>query len=228
MSRLIKTTTALLAVALMSVAIVSAGPGDGPPDRPQGDQPPRERGPRGPEGEARRGFRPPPNPFMDALDLDKDGELSAEEIENAVVALKSMDENEDGKLSDDEVHPKRPPFGPRDGRGPRGARGPEGDRGPGGPPGEGRRGGPRDPKAIVDHMMSFDENGDEKISQDEAPERMARLFDVADTDEDGLLSKDELTTAVEKRMQGRVKGQGKGKGKGKQGRQGPLDAPPTE
>ncbi|MCA9076055.1 MAG: hypothetical protein KDA93_13590 [Planctomycetaceae bacterium] len=223
MSRVFKTTAALMAMCLLIVAAVSAGPSDGPPDRPEGARPPRERGPRGPEGEGPRGFRPPPNPFMEALDLDKDGEISAEEIENAVVALKSMDENEDGKLSHDEVHPQPPHRGPGDERGPRGPRDPEGARGPGGPPGEDR---PRDPKVVVDHMMSHDKDGDDKISREEAPERMARLFDVADTDGDDALSRDELTKALEKRMQGRGKDKGKGKGKGKGDNPGRPDAPP--
>jgi Ca2+-binding EF-hand superfamily protein len=38
------------------------------------------------------------NPLFQALDTDKDGELSAAEIANAPAALKTLDKNKDGKL----------------------------------------------------------------------------------------------------------------------------------
>jgi hypothetical protein len=45
-----------------------------------------------------------------ALDVNRDGELSAEEIEGAVEALRALDRNGDGKLAGDEIHPPhRPP-----------------------------------------------------------------------------------------------------------------------
>lgn len=43
------------------------------------------------------------DPVMLALDADKDGELSAEEIANAPVALKSLDKDSDGTLSAGEL-----------------------------------------------------------------------------------------------------------------------------
>ena len=49
---------------------------------------------------ARRG-----GPLMRALDTDRDGELSAEEIEDAVASLLMLDENGDGKLSREELAP---------------------------------------------------------------------------------------------------------------------------
>jgi predicted O-methyltransferase YrrM len=66
----------------------------------------------------------PPNPLLDVFDTDRDGTLSASEIENAVAALKKRDANGDGKLADDEI---RPPG--RGGRGPGGPGGPGADRG---------------------------------------------------------------------------------------------------
>jgi len=109
-------------------------------------QPPRDARPDGPPPEGGRpdGPMPPPNPVMMALDKDGNRELSEEEINNAVTALKTLDRNNDGRLSDDEIRPPRPegpPRGPgREGRfdGP-----PRGDRPPGedGPP-DARR--PRD------------------------------------------------------------------------------------
>jgi hypothetical protein len=55
-----------------------------------------------------------------ALDADGDGEISSDEIEGAVAALKKLDQNGDGKLAGDEIRPKRPPM---DGNGPGGDEG---------------------------------------------------------------------------------------------------------
>jgi hypothetical protein len=96
---------------------------------------------------------------MAALDADKNGELSAEEVANAATALKALDKNGDGLLSRDELRPPefrgprrgdgdRPRDGdrsrdgdrPRDGDGDRGrGRRPEGDRPPDGSRREGDR-----------------------------------------------------------------------------------------
>jgi len=62
----------------------------------------------------RRG--PPVHPLMTALDADKDGEISADEIKNASDALKQLDKNNDGKVSGEEARPRFGPFGRRDRR----------------------------------------------------------------------------------------------------------------
>ena len=74
--------------------------------------------------EGRRARRRPPNPpdgpprvtqllpAMDVLDRDKNGEISAREIEQAVARLKSLDRNNDGKLDEVELRP-RPERRPR-------------------------------------------------------------------------------------------------------------------
>lgn len=51
----------------------------------------------------------PPPPVIAALDSDRDGTISAEEMENAPASLKSLDKNDDGELSPEELHPHGPP-----------------------------------------------------------------------------------------------------------------------
>jgi Ca2+-binding EF-hand superfamily protein len=45
---------------------------------------------------------------LTALDTDHNGEISAEEIANAAVTLKTLDKNNDGVITDDEVRPSFP------------------------------------------------------------------------------------------------------------------------
>lgn len=101
-------------VCLVATSLTQEPAGRG---RPQGP-------PQGPPG--RGGLRGLPG--VAALDANRDGELSAEEIAGATAKLKEFDTNRDGKVSGDELRGTLPL-----GRGPRGPRG-------GGPPfGAGRR-----------------------------------------------------------------------------------------
>lgn len=88
-------------------------------------QPPPQR-PAGGEGRPPR--RPPP-PLIAALDSDKDGTISAAEIEAAAESLKALDQDGDGSLSQKEIGPPPPPAGP--GRPPQD--GPEGQEEPDAP-----------------------------------------------------------------------------------------------
>ena len=63
----------------------------------------------------------PPNPLLEAFDTDRDGALSAAEIDAAAARLRERDANKDGKLTADEL-----------------PRGPGGRGGPGPGPGRGR------------------------------------------------------------------------------------------
>jgi Ca2+-binding EF-hand superfamily protein len=73
----------------------------------------REEGPGrgGRDGRGGAGMR---DPIFAALDTDHDNAISVEEIANAPAALKALDRNQDGKLTEDEL---RPNFGPGRGRG---------------------------------------------------------------------------------------------------------------
>ena len=61
-----------------------------------------------------RGHRPPPLPIMQALDVNHDGVIDANEIANSPAELKTLDKNGDGVLTADEYLPALPPDAPAD------------------------------------------------------------------------------------------------------------------
>ncbi len=162
------------------------------PPAGSGQRQPRQ-GRSGDEREAGpgRGMRFPPSPLMRALDTDKDGKLSADEIKNAAASLKKLDKNDDGKLSRKELRPTRAP----------------------GRPG----GGPPTGKEFVKHIMSFDKDGDGKVSKAELPERAQRMMEFADTNEDGLLDEEEIKKMAKRRAAGQRPGGGRRGGGGRPG-----------
>lgn len=118
-----KNTLLVAFLACAGMALNAADPGTAPKGpRPEGPPPGGERGDH--EGHRRP---PPPPPMMMILDTDRDGELSAAEIEAASAALKTLDKNGDGKLDHFEL---RPPLPPREGGGPDGPPPPPPPRGP--------------------------------------------------------------------------------------------------
>ncbi|MFM7136119.1 MAG: hypothetical protein ACKO1M_03485 [Planctomycetota bacterium] len=135
------------------------------------------------------------DPLRRALDVNGDHELDADEISKAAEALATLDADEDGRITRDELFP-RPPAGVA-GRGP-GNRDSEGRPGPrgefGGPPREGGSGAPPpppqegdgfrpppgpDPERFVERAMSFDADGDGTLDRAEldtfAAEAMGRM-----------------------------------------------------
>lgn len=183
---------AVFATLMMSSVVFAQRPGGGGRG---GDGP--QRGSRG----ARGGERPV-SPLMTALDVDKDGKLSKEEIAGAAKALAALDKNEDGVLDTEELAP------------PRGGRGGGGGRQGGGPRGEG--GG--DPADRINRMFEMDADKDGKISKEEGGERMERFFGFMDGDSDGFLTREEVEGAMS-----RFRGGGGGGGRG--GRGGGGNAP---
>ncbi len=75
-------------------------PGEGRPSTRPGES---GRGQGGSGG--RGGFRPP-NPVMEAIDKNKDGTLTADELKNASKALAALDKNKDGKIDQEEMRPQ--------------------------------------------------------------------------------------------------------------------------
>jgi Ca2+-binding EF-hand superfamily protein len=113
-------------------------------------------------------------PLLAALDADRNGAISADELRGAPAALRGLDRNGSGALEPDEV---RPAFG-------RGGR-----RGGGDEPGETA---PTSPDELVTTLMAFDRDADGRLSRSEVPDRMQGLFARADGDKDGVLTAEEL------------------------------------
>jgi tRNA-Thr(GGU) m(6)t(6)A37 methyltransferase TsaA len=80
---------------------------------------------------------------------------------------------------------------------------------PGGPGGQGRGGPGGFDGNFVERVMSFDANGDGKVSKEEMPERMReRLLQRADTNGDGAIDKEEINKFAEQMGRGPGRGQG--------------------
>ena len=110
-----------------------------------------------------KGKLPPPL-LLPALDTDKDGELSAEEISGASESLLKLDKNNDRTLSKKEIAP---------------------------PPKGGKTGGPPPPKPPAFLVKLLDLDDDKTLSAEEidsAPDTLAQL----DLNGDGPISKKEL------------------------------------
>jgi len=99
----------------------------------RGGGPPGGGPPRGGFGDPDPGPRPP-HPVEEALDVNKDGELSAQEIQNVARALMPLDRNKDGQIDPEEMRPRFEPAegGPLPPRGRLGRTGPRGGGGHGG------------------------------------------------------------------------------------------------
>lgn len=88
-------------------------------------------------------------------------------MRQAPASLAKIDKNGDGQITMDEI---RPNF-------------------------NGGGAGPNVDDMISRMISQFDKDGDGRISKAEAPERMQEMFDRADVNHDGFLSKEELRAA---------------------------------
>lgn len=200
----IKTMTLTLVLALPASLTLAQRPGGGgrPPGPPPGPPqiqpreveprgnrlPNREREAREREAREREQREKPPlpgQPLVRVLDADHDGVISAGEIEKAPDALKSLDKNEDGKLTPNEFLSPRPEAPPkresaRNERewpfpGKKPEKKPEGDR-------EGER--PRPP--VPPLIAALNADGDREISADEIANSPKALLTL-DKNGDGQL-----------------------------------------
>lgn len=148
-------------------------------------------GGRGQEGRGFGGMFP--NPLLAAIDKNGDGELSEEEIDGAIIALKTLDRNKDRRLDASELRPNMPAM--------MGGMMGGGGFPPGGP--EGGRGGNNQggPGAMLERMLAMDANGDGKLSGDELPERMKPMLERSDANKDGFLDREELQSMASQRLQ---------------------------
>ena len=129
----------LVSLALLASAVLLQAQEGAPPAPPAAPPAPPASGPGGPPGGPGGARRMLP-PLMVALDTNKDGELTADEIAAAAVSLKTLDKNNDGNLTREELFGAAPPRGEGQGRG-QGQGGGQGG-GQGRPP---REGGPQGP-----------------------------------------------------------------------------------
>ncbi len=211
----------LLALAIVAVAALVAQEPKGPPPGGFGQGGPGQKGPGqkggpggqggfggpgggnfgGPGGE---GFRPPQHPLEMALDANGDGIIDAKEIANAVAALKKLDKNGDGRLTEDEYRPARPMGGGFGGPGGQGG-GPGGPGGqPGGQPGGFGPGGPGQKGPGQKGNFGNDPAGSGGPKAETNPfskitssdDFVARLFQN-DKNNDGKLTKDELPESLQ-------------------------------
>src|SRR6056297_3403067 len=124
--------TSLAVVLLGSTAMAQSPEPDGDQLDARPDREQRSDREGRPDREGRRGQRggPPVEmmmrmmPVLAVLDADKDGTISESEIANASAALKTLDQNSDGKLTANELRPEMGAMrGRGDGGGPRGGGG---------------------------------------------------------------------------------------------------------
>lgn len=157
-------------------------------------------------------FAPPVSRTIAALDTNHDGTISAAEIRSSSAALKALDTNGDGRLTRDEIGPA---FGGR-GRGGR-----TGDEGSGG-------GAAGSADELTNTLMAFDRNSDDTLDRGEVPERFQGLFDRADANKDGTLTRDELKQSADATVRDageRGRGDGEGRGFGRRSRGGAMINP---
>jgi Ca2+-binding EF-hand superfamily protein len=161
----------ILGICSGLVVLVAASVAIGQDREPQepGQDAPRERRP---DGDRERRERRP-DMMMVLLDTDRDGALSADEINAAPDALRALDKDNDGIVSGEELRPRRPD---RDRE--------RGDRPEGG---EGRRG-------MGGFIMRLDSNQDGVVTREEYAAGQDEQFNRMDKNQDGQIDAEEAAS----------------------------------
>ena len=133
---------------------------------------------------------PPPggggSPLADAIDTNRDGKLSADELKNAGLAFAKLDKNKDGELTEEEYRSGGGRRGNPGDAGPGPSYGnPVGDVGPNGPWGQADHN--RDGQVTREEMRLF---GTQMPHRD--VDRLLMHFDAADRDKDGIITQPEI------------------------------------
>ncbi|HVU86745.1 MAG TPA: EF-hand domain-containing protein [Pirellulales bacterium] len=106
-----------------------------------------------------------------ALDINKDGSLSAEEIAKAPQSLAALDKDGSGTITTVELQEARPLLATSQPAGP-------------------------DPARIWQRLLMADKDGDGRLSADESPERLQRNFERLDTNKDGFIDESEFKSSI--------------------------------
>jgi len=141
------------------------------------------------------------SPALNAVDVNQDGTISAQEISASSAQLQKLDQNGDGRLSRDEAG-IRMQMGRGGGRG-RGGEGEEREEPPAAPP---------TAEELTDTLMAFDANHNGQLEKSEVPERMQGIFERGDANHDNILTRDEISKLAEanRQQQGGTRGRGPG------------------
>ena len=175
------TITAFLAAAAQTVSAQ-------PPERPQGQQAQRPQGDPADFIERIKGF-----------DQNNDGKITKDELPERMHAMiERLDTNKDGAIDNKELAAVKDRFAQGGGQQPQRQQGqrPQGQ--------QGQR--PQfNPTDMIKRIKESDKNNDGKITKDELPEQMQRMFPRIDTNQDGAIDREELAV-MEKRMAERGQG----------------------
>ena len=166
------------------------------------------------------------NPMQ--FDRNKDGKLSRQEVPQQMSRMfDRMDRNKDGFVTQDELRPQMGGGGNSKGRPQAGGIDPSTGLpiGTGGnrPQGGGMGPGMGSPGGVPVRIAQYDSNKDGKLSKQEVPEQLGRIFDFIDRNKDGYVTQDELQVGGSMRPGGnRPQGGGNTKGRPQQGGR-PID-----
>ncbi|MCS5630680.1 MAG: hypothetical protein NZ744_07600 [Pirellulaceae bacterium] len=192
---IIKTILSTLTIAALLAATAQTVSAQ-QPERPQGQQAQRPQG--GPADFIER---------IKGFDQNNDGKITKDEMPERMQAMiERLDTNKDGAIDNKELAALKDRLAQggqgQQGQRPQGQR-PEGQQGqrPEGQRPEGQQGQrPQfNPADIIKRVKESDKNKDGKITKDEFPVQMQRMFPRIDTNQDGAIDREELAV-MEKRM----------------------------